>query len=69
MIDGDFDDVLACPQCKGPSAADRDGGARRCDGGRLRYPVRDGFPILRVHGAVPRGPTPLPRRRPPLPHR
>jgi len=41
--------ILACPQCKGElTAAD---GFLECPACRLRFPVRDGIPILLVEEA------------------
>jgi len=69
MIDREFDDVLACPQCKGPLAVDRESSVVRCERCRRRYPVQDGFPILLVDEAVSERPPSLPRRRTPTPPR
>lgn len=45
--------VLACPRCRGALALDRDGTALRCDACLVRYPVRDGIPVLLLAEAVP----------------
>ena len=66
MIDRELEDVLACPQCKGPLAVDRERGVVRCDRCSLCYPVQDGFPILLVDEAVAERP---PSRRPLPPSR
>ena len=45
--------ILACPQCKAPLHQDGDSlvcQSARC---RLRYPVRDGIPILLLAEARP----------------
>ncbi len=42
-------EILACPRCKGPlREADS---ALICDCCRLRYPVREGIPVLLVEEA------------------
>jgi len=37
---------LACPRCKGPLTAASDGELLRCPACGLRYPIRDGIPVL-----------------------
>jgi uncharacterized protein YbaR (Trm112 family) len=45
----DLLDILACPNCKGPL---RQGESSLfCTACRLRYPVRDGIPVLLVEEA------------------
>jgi uncharacterized protein YbaR (Trm112 family) len=45
--------LLACPRCKGPLEDVDDGHVLRCRACALRYPVRDGLPILLVEEASP----------------
>lgn len=68
MIQREFREVLACPQCKGPLAEDGEGKSVRCERCRLLYPIRDGFPILLVDEAAPESPPLVGRRSlPPIP--
>jgi uncharacterized protein len=45
--------ILACPGCKGPLSYRRTSPALICAACRLRYPVRDGIPVLLVDEAEP----------------
>jgi len=45
--------ILVCPACKGPLHLTRDGEGLDCDTCRLRYPVRDGLPVMLVEEARP----------------
>lgn len=51
MLDPDLLDILACPQCR--AEVRLDGDRIVCTGCGLRYPVRDGIPILLVDEAEP----------------
>ena len=53
MIDAAFLDVLACPKCKGGLKAVPEQSALHCPTCRVRYPVRDGIPILLEDEAQP----------------
>jgi uncharacterized protein YbaR (Trm112 family) len=53
-VDRDLLRILACPACKGPLREEAE--ALRCDACRLRYPVRDGIPVLLESEAEPAGP-------------
>ena len=48
----DLLDILACPACKQP--VELDGNSLRCRNPdcRLRYPVRDGIPIMLIEEAA-----------------
>lgn len=46
-------EILVCPQCKGPLDAAADGSALDCRRCALRYPVRDGIPIMLLDEAQP----------------
>ena len=39
-------EVLACPRCHGPLVDAADGVALECPACRLRFPVRDGIPVM-----------------------
>ena len=39
-------EILACPRCRGPLDDSPDGEALACGRCHLRFPVRDGIPIL-----------------------
>ncbi len=43
--------ILVCPKCKGDLEYDRSAGVLICHACRLRYPVRDGIPIMLVEEA------------------
>ncbi|WP_243374027.1 Trm112 family protein [Geotalea sp. SG265] len=43
--------ILACPACKGVLAVTDDGSGLVCEACRLRYPVRDGIPVMLVDEA------------------
>ncbi|HEY6009713.1 MAG TPA: Trm112 family protein [Geobacteraceae bacterium] len=44
-------DILACPACKGKITPAADGSALDCRHCRLRYPVREGIPVMLVDEA------------------
>jgi uncharacterized protein YbaR (Trm112 family) len=44
--------LLACPQCKGPLAEEEDNWLL-CDSCRVRYPLRDGIPVMLLDEAEP----------------
>lgn len=46
-------EILVCPQCKGALDASQDGAALDCRRCALRYPVRDGIPIMLLDEAQP----------------
>jgi uncharacterized protein YbaR (Trm112 family) len=54
MIDKKLLDILACPRCHG--ALEAEGEFLECHSCRLRFPVREGIPVLLVEEAeeVPR---------------
>lgn len=39
-------DILVCPQCKGDLKPTADEAGLDCPACRLRYPVRDGIPVM-----------------------
>lgn len=43
--------ILACPACKGEVSVTGDGSALICEACRLRYPVRNGIPVMLVDEA------------------
>ena len=47
-------DILACPACKSPLAVDDPASTLNCTSSEcgLRYPVRDGIPVLLVDEAT-----------------
>lgn len=45
--------ILVCPKCKGDLEYRRDEPSLVCQGCELRYPVRDGIPIMLVAEATP----------------
>ena len=44
-------DILACPKCKGPLEYSSEQSTLTCTSCRLRYPVRDGIPIMLIDEA------------------
>lgn len=48
-VDPELLDLLACPACRGRLEAEAD--RLRCASCGLRYPVRDGIPVLLVEEA------------------
>ncbi|MDP6503454.1 MAG: Trm112 family protein [Planctomycetota bacterium] len=50
MIDPKLLEILACPECKEP--LELDGDWLVCTKNGLRYPIRDGIPVLLVDEAV-----------------
>jgi uncharacterized protein YbaR (Trm112 family) len=44
--------ILVCPKCKGELEYDREAAVLVCKACRLRYPVRDGIPIMLIDEAT-----------------
>lgn len=44
-------EILACPQCKQPVRPEPDDRALTCAACRLRFPVRDGIPVMLIDEA------------------
>lgn len=55
MIDPKLLEILACPKCKHELALQ--GEWLVCASCRLRYPIRDGIPVMLVEEAQPIGPA------------
>ena len=53
MLDNDLAKLLVCPACKGQLTYDSQNGTLDCAACRLRYPVRDGIPVMLVSEAQP----------------
>ncbi len=51
MIDKEFLEILACPACKGEVQLDEAGARIVCQSCGLRYPIRDGIPVMLVDEA------------------
>lgn len=45
--------ILVCPRCKGTLEYRADEASLICHACRLRYPVRDGIPIMLIDEATP----------------
>jgi uncharacterized protein YbaR (Trm112 family) len=45
--------ILVCPKCKGELEYKEDEASLACGACRLRYPVRDGIPIMLIAEATP----------------
>ena len=46
-------EILVCPKCKGELDYRRDASELACQHCRLRYPIRDGIPIMLIDEALP----------------
>lgn len=46
-------EILVCPKCKGPLEYREDEAVLICQRDRLRFPVRDGIPVMLVDEATP----------------
>lgn len=44
-------EILACPKCKAPVELSADNEAVQCAACRLRFPVRDGIPVMLIDEA------------------
>lgn len=51
-------DLLVCPKCHGALVHETDPEALRCPEDGLRFPVRDGIPVLLLDEAEPVGEAP-----------
>ena len=45
-------DILVCPKCKGPLEYRAEEDALLCQRDKLRYPIRDGIPIMLIDEAT-----------------
>lgn len=50
-LSGELLAILACPQCKGGLQYDKELSALTCTTCRLRYPIREGIPVMLVDEA------------------
>ncbi|HTU00306.1 MAG TPA: Trm112 family protein [Candidatus Sulfotelmatobacter sp.] len=59
MIDKELLEILACPKCKSPVRLDEPAARIICTSSAcgLRYPIRDGIPVMLIDEAEP-GPAP-----------
>lgn len=46
-------EILVCPRCKGELEYRRDASELVCPACALRYPIRDGIPIMLIDEALP----------------
>ena len=46
-------EILVCPRCKGELDYRKEAGELVCEACRLRYPIRDGIPIMLIDEALP----------------
>ena len=51
MVDPKLLEILVCPKCRGPLRHETKPPALVCEACRLRYPIRDGIPILLIDEA------------------
>jgi uncharacterized protein YbaR (Trm112 family) len=52
MVNKKLQEILVCPQCKGSLASAEGGKALCCKACQLKYPVRDGIPVMLVDEAI-----------------
>ena len=52
-LDQQLLDILVCPKCKGKLVYGEAEQALDCAVCRVRYPVRDGIPVMLIDEAVP----------------
>lgn len=55
MLDPKLLEILVCPKCKGDLQYRPDESSLVCPVDRLRFPVRDGIPVLLLDEAEPLG--------------
>lgn len=53
MLDQELLEILICPACKGDLEYDREGEELICHACRLRFPIRDGIPVMLLDEASP----------------
>lgn len=53
MLDPKLLEILVCPKCRGPLEYRAAEEVLICERDRLRYPVRDGIPVLLIDEAEP----------------
>lgn len=46
-------EILVCPKCKGPLEYREAEAVLVCERDRLKYPIRDGIPIMLIDEAAP----------------
>ena len=51
MIEKDLLEILACPSCKSPVVLQEDRIVCTKNGCGLRYPIRDGIPVMLIEEA------------------
>lgn len=52
-FDQELLEILACPQCKGDLTLTPEENGLVCEACKLKYPVRDGIPVMLVEEAEP----------------
>ncbi len=50
-IEKDLLEILACPKCKGDIRLTENGDGLICDACKLKYPIRDGIPVMLIDEA------------------
>lgn len=53
MIDEKLLEILVCPKCQGELRYEAEAASLVCERCCVRYPVRDGIPILLIDEAAP----------------
>ena len=55
FIDPKLLEILACPKCKGELEMAYDESGLICAACRLKYPIKEGIPIMLIDKAIPLG--------------
>jgi len=53
MLDEELLEILVCPQCKGELEYDEGSSTLTCAACELRFPIREGIPIMLLDEALP----------------
>jgi uncharacterized protein YbaR (Trm112 family) len=53
MLDRELLEILVCPACKGELEYRPEADELICHACRVRYPIRDGIPVMLIDEAIP----------------
>jgi len=51
-IDNRLLEILACPKCRGDLHLTKDGDGLVCESCKLKYPIKDGIPVMLIDEAA-----------------
>jgi len=54
-LDQELLDILVCPKCKGEMHLDANESGLICEKCKLKYPIKDGIPVMLIDEAVELG--------------